>query len=194
MIKPRDYDSAEARTSFAEDIPQPTPGGHGCIIYKAETVRDDYGEKMVLSIDIHENGEFDDYYKKRYNRALSFDKSAKWPGLYRQPILTKDGATSPFFKGLITSIENSNSGYRWNWDENSLKGKKVGMVFRPEQYKGKTDGAIHTTVRPAFACDYDSVDAMPVPKMKPYVEKKTSSSLFPETQMTPADSDPDLPF
>lgn len=41
----------------------------------------------------------------------------------------------PFFKGVLTSLEESNPGFRWNWDESTLVGKKVGGVFGREQFR-----------------------------------------------------------
>ena len=35
---------------------------------------------------------------------------------------------------MITCIEESNEGYEWNWDEKTLKGKKIGVLFGREQY------------------------------------------------------------
>ena len=35
---------------------------------------------------------------------------------------------------MISCIEKSNEGYEWNWDEKTLKGKKIGVLFGREQY------------------------------------------------------------
>ena len=59
--------------------------------------------------------------------------NAKWNngGLFRQGY---EGKQLPFFKGMISCIEKSNEGYEWNWDEKTLKGKKIGVLFGREQY------------------------------------------------------------
>ena len=51
-----------------------------------------------------------------------------------------------FFKGFIKTIENSNIGYVWDWDETKLKGKKVCGVFQYEEYE-KQDGTRGIKVR-----------------------------------------------
>ena len=51
-----------------------------------------------------------------------------------------------FFKGFIKTIENSNVGYVWDWDETKLKGKKVCGVFQYEEYE-KQDGTKGIKVR-----------------------------------------------
>ena len=51
-----------------------------------------------------------------------------------------------YFKGFIKTIENSNVGYTWDWDETKLKGKKVCGVFQYEEYK-KQDGTKALKVR-----------------------------------------------
>jgi hypothetical protein len=44
-----------------------------------------------------------------------------------------------FFKGLVEDIEKSNN-FQWDFDEQKLKGKLVGMLFRREEYR-KKDGS-----------------------------------------------------
>ena len=52
-----------------------------------------------------------------------------------------------FFKGFTTSVEKSNAGYKWNWDEKTLVGKKVVIVFREEEYVNKAN-EVKTAIRP----------------------------------------------
>ena len=193
MIKPRDYDNVQASTYGDAELNAPVPGGHGVTILKAETGKDDYGDKLVLYFDIKEGSESDGYYKAKYERAKSYGDDAKWQGIFNQYIFTKDGQTNPFFKGLISSIEKSNPGYTWSWQEEMLKGKKLGLIFREEKFYGKKDGLLHSVVRPAWACDWDSYEAIPAPKPKEPKEPKNTAPLF-ETEMTPNDDDDDLPF
>ena len=50
-------------------------------------------------------------------------------------------------KGGMKAVEESNPGYQWNWDENTIKGKKVGIGIREEEYEAN-DGSVKTTTRP----------------------------------------------
>lgn len=99
-------------------------------------------EKLEISIDIAE-GDFKDFYANDYRSQQSEDK--KWKGVLRQYLPKEDGTekdewTKSSLKALIGAIEDSNPGYHWDWDETKLKGKKVGCIFRNEEweYNGKT--------------------------------------------------------
>lgn len=126
MNKPQGYDEAQAFTGDFENLPA---GAYICTIQGAKL--DETSTKrecLVLALDISE-GEYTGYFKKRFDADSRSDR--KWPGTFRQ---ITDGTSTPFFKGMITSIELSNTGYKWDFDETKLKGKKVGALFGREQY------------------------------------------------------------
>ncbi len=135
MKKSENWDSTQAYTGEFKNI---TPGGHICKIVQAkQDFTDDGRELLIILFDIAE-GEFKDFYKDQFDIKKAANAEAKWQGIYRQ--LT-EGKSEPFYKGLITCIENSNPGYKWNFDENTLKGKLFGGVFGQEEYlndKGET--------------------------------------------------------
>lgn len=191
MNKPLDYDRAQAATYGDAGQQEPvSPGGHGVEILKAETGKDSYGDYLLLSFDIKEGSEYDDFFRKKYSRQLDFARTQTekkygdptWQGTFRQYIYEKDGTTNKFFKGLITSIEKSNPPYKFNWDESTLKKKRLGLVFREEEFIGRNDQQKHTTVRAAWACDWDSFPDMPVPAIKKLKEKPLSSFYGPDEQ------------
>jgi hypothetical protein len=67
----------------------------------------------------------------------------------------KDEWTKRSFKGFTTAIEKSNPGYQWNWDEASLAGKLIGILFRQEEWEYNN---MHGwAVRPFKALSADSV-------------------------------------
>jgi len=132
MVKPQGYDQAPAYTGESQALPA---GGYICKIIKAQETTSTSGRPMLaILFDIVE-GEFKDYFRDQYDRVKQSNPDAKWGGVFRQ--LT-DGTSTPFFKGMITSIEVSNSGYKWNWDEKTLSGKLFGGVFGREQYANGT--------------------------------------------------------
>lgn len=129
MQKPQGYDEAQAFTGDFETL---KAGGYICVIKKALVTTSSTGSEMlVLLFDIAE-GEHKGYYQRLFDNANKTKPDAKWQGVYRQ--LTQ-GQSMPFFKGMITSIESSNPGYQWNWNEETLKGKLFGGVFGREQYE-----------------------------------------------------------
>lgn len=173
--------------------PTLTVGGHCCRIRgaKQETART--GTQMLsVAFDIFEGGEFDGYYGARYDRNVKYNSEAKWPGVFRTPITTKDGETSRYFKGLITAIEKSNAGFAFNGDENTLKGKMVGFNFGEEEYLSR-DGEIRTSVKPFYAVSVGRVRDGIEPPAKKLYQPKPGDELKAKG-FTEVDNVPDLPF
>lgn len=95
-----------------------------------------YNDKIVLAFDIYE-GDFRDHFQRRYDAQTQEDK--KWKGNYRLSVPFEDGSeednrTGRRFKTVTNSFEDSNPGYHWNWDEQTLKGKLIGGIFREKEY------------------------------------------------------------
>ena len=123
---------------------------------------------------------------------------AKWPngGMFRAGILNRSGRTNSFFKGLITSIEESNTGYSFKGsgcDESTLKGKMVGFNFGEEEYMSNS-GEIRTAVKPFYAVSVATVrGGIEPPKKKEYRPKPGDMAARGFTDVT-AEAMPDLPF
>lgn len=47
----------------------------------------------------------------------------------------RTGWTKRAFGNAVWSIEASNPGYHWDWDETKLKGKLVGVLFRNREWE-----------------------------------------------------------
>lgn len=138
MLKPLDYENVQANSNFTPLA----PGGYVCrIMGTEEGVTRNGAPTFNVSLDIAEGPEANRFATEYRNDTRS-DK--KWGCVYRQLITTKDGGTSPFFKGLITAIEESN-GMTVQWTDNQeafaaqFKGKLVGVIFGREEY-AKQDG------------------------------------------------------
>lgn len=118
MKQINDWENIKEATEF----PKLTEGGYIGIV---KIVEDDSGkEYLKIGYDIAE-GEYKDYYTKLYN-SQNF-----WGGTFYRSY--KESA-SAFFKGFITAIERSNPAYKWNWNEQTLKGKLIGLVLGLEEY------------------------------------------------------------
>lgn len=123
------------KVSEVNEIESIKAGGYVIRIMNVENVAD--REYLKISYDIAE-GEYKDYYKELYKNA-NF-----WGGSF---IRSYKESAIRFFKGFITAVENSNKGYTWNWDEQTLKGKLVGIVLQEEEYipqQGNHKGEIRT--------------------------------------------------
>lgn len=142
MEKINGWETVEAKGM--EDFKALPIGAYECIIKDARIHKnpDNGKETFKVSIDIA-TGEYKDYFQKRYDNNTNTDK--KWDNNAVR-YLAFQGDNVAYFKGFITCVENSNVGYTWNWDESTLKGKKICGVFQYEEYE-KQDGSKAVKVR-----------------------------------------------
>lgn len=159
------------------DRPKLPLGAYVCKTKKAVIQITEYGEQLCVLFDIVE-GEYSGFFDADFKANTNADK--KWKGVLRQWLPKEDGSesdewTKSALKGLVTAFEKSNPGYQWNWDEASLSGKMIGIIFRNEEwdYKRKTGW----TVRPFRAASIDSVRSgdFTLPKDKPLKNKPETS-------------------
>ncbi len=137
--KPRNYDEIDTTITQPKKL---TDGGYEGVIKNAEVKHVDSKnggsfDILCLELDIA-SGDFKDYYQNRYDKNTNPNK--KWP-LTRDLFLESSSNTEEAnqrnarrLKELITSVEQSNPRFTFNWDEKQLIGKKVGMVFGLEEF------------------------------------------------------------
>lgn len=143
MKKIENWDNIEAKGM--EDFKALPIGAYECKIVNAVENYNEQSGKTTLKVmvDIADNGEFDSYFKKRYDSNTAVDR--KWDNNATK-YLTFEGENVAFFKGFITCVENSNPGYKWDWEEQKLRDKKIAGVFQYEEYE-KQDGTRGIKVR-----------------------------------------------
>ena len=172
-------------------------GAYVCKIKQVRVQDNSFGSQLCMLFDISE-GEYANYFKKDFDSNTAQDK--KWRGLLRMWLPKDDGSdndeiTKRTLKGMVTAFENSNPGYQWDWNENSLVGKTVGILFRNEEweYNNKTGWS----VRPFRAISADTVrnEEYTLPKDKPLKNKQsvTPSYTNPNNGYTEVE-DEELPF
>jgi len=149
------------------------PGGYVCRIRLAEDVPDK--EYLRIDLDIDE-GEFKNYFADMYVRF-----GRKWPCTR---IASYKSTAIGMFKGFITSVEESNDRYVWDWDEAKLKGKSVGVLFGEEEYIGQ-DGEVHTVVKPQIFCSVETIHSgnFKIPKIKKLDSDKSTTYIGPESNI-----------
>ena len=138
----KDFDKIEAKGM--DDFRGLPIGAYECVIKDARINHNEQSGKdtFKVSVDIA-SGEYKDYFQKMYEADTRIDR--KWNNnAVRYLAFTGDNVA--YFKGFLTVIENSNIGYKWDWDETKLKGKKVCGVFQYEEYE-KQDGTKGIKVR-----------------------------------------------
>ena len=104
-------------------------------------------QQLVLRLDVIE-GEYAGYYTKRYendtqNAGVQQQFQAKYKGDLRLQVPNPDNTNRShpewdirIFNNAIWCIEQSNPGYKWDWDEKKLKGKTVGINVREGSFNG----------------------------------------------------------
>lgn len=186
MEKVQGYDEAQAITGEYEKL---EAGGYICKIKSAKEEKSKSGKRMlVIALDIDE-GDKKDFFKKRFDDDTRAEK--KWPAgaIYRQ-MLEGDKAAG-FLKGLMTSLESSNEGFKWDWDEKKLANLKCGAIFGEEEYE-KMDGSIGTSTKVKFIRTVKAIEEgkFKVPELKKLPKKGEAFEDF----VNAVTSDDDLPF
>lgn len=209
MLKPLDYENVQANSSYTPLA----PGGYVCRIMGIQEAATMNGKpSMHVSLDIAEGPE-SNRYAKDYRENT--DPNKKWGCIYRQTITDNSGATSPYFKGMISAIEESNN-MTVQWTENSevfaaqFKGKLVGVLFRKEEYI-KNDGTNAWSTKPFMFMSAQKVRSgdFKAPADKPLEPKpgeyhtpgytapsfdQSAVSRYLNTPSAPAAEPVDLPF
>ena len=130
----------DIKRSVSGSDPLPV-GGYVAKIMNAEVKEYNWGDVLVVSFDIAE-GDYKDFFANQYKANTNEDK--KWKGNFRINVPQEGNqwydSQKRSFGNAIACIEESNSGYHWDWDEAKLKGKMVGVLFRNYEYdvQGRT--------------------------------------------------------
>ena len=191
----KDYE----KTETFKDYPKLPVDAYVCVIKAAEEKTCSNGSDILeISFDIAE-GDYKDFYANDYRNNSNIDK--KWKGKISLFVPIDDGSekddyTKKRFKTAITAIENSNDGYHWDWNEKALKGKKLGILYRNEEWEW--NGKTGWKAAPFRIIDIDAVydGQFKIPADKPleksssvYAPASSSSATFEELT-----DDEDLPF
>ena len=188
------FNGLEIKKSVSASEPLPA-GGYVAKILNAKVEEYNWGEVLVISFDVAD-GEYKDFFSKQYRENTREDK--KWKGNFRLTVPNEGNqyfdSQKRTFGNAIWAIEESNSGYHWDWNEDSLKGKMVGVLFRNFEWE-MDDGRSGWSTE---CCTFVSVEDVRTgnfkqPKDKPLKRKESySSNQF--SEMAEIDSTDDLPF
>jgi hypothetical protein len=170
-------------------------GGYVVRIMGAVEKQNRVGSYLEVSCDIAE-GEYKDFFTRDYKAQTGDNKRwrcIKFVNLPNDDGSEKDGWTKSHLKTFMDALEGSNPGYHWDWNEANLKGKLVGGLFREEEYLGRTDNNVYTSVRLA---SWPTVEKIRTGKFKPLKKKCLKGDAY-ESPSTPgftAVDDEELPF
>lgn len=181
---------AEKAAGAREILPA---GGYVCEIKNAKVEEYSGGfSNLVLAIEVVE-GEYAGFFKKDFDNNTREDK--KWRGRYAISIPRDDGSdmdawTKRTFNNFIWAVQESNSGYVWDWDEKKLKGKKLGVLYRNREweYNGNTGWTTE-------AAGSASVEDIRSGSFRPLKDKPLKNRPVPQTATEETVDDEDsLPF
>ena len=164
LKKPVNYDNIEVNLEF-------TPislGGHKGIILGVEEYTSPISgnTSLKVSVDTSKDDVQPDYFTEQYKSDTRPEK--KYPNsAIKYVSLREDENCVRMLKGFITSVENSNNGfvYDWNKEVDQLKGKKVGLVFGLEEYTNN-DGETKTITKLNQFRSIDKINEVKIPKVK----------------------------
>ena len=164
IAKPKMYDEIEVNLDFTPI----TVGGHKGIIMGVEEYTSELSGNVSLkvSVDTAKDDTQPQYFTEQYKNDTRPDK--KWSNsAIKYVSLKQDENCVRMLKAFITSVENSNNGFTYNWDKDvdQLKGKKVGLVFGLEEYTNN-DGETKTITKLNQFRSIDKVDGVKIPKVK----------------------------
>lgn len=176
-----------------ENIPA---GGYVCEIKSCKEVanKNSNGTHLEIMFDVCE-GDYKGFFEKDYRAQSREDKY--WHGIINQNIPDENSPKyeqqCKFFKRFTNAIEDGNAGYHWDWNEATLKGKKIGVVFG-EQEKESQRGTIYTN---SYANEVVSVVDITMNKFKVPAKKelqKPATTVFQFATLDAPVNEGDLPF
>lgn len=164
LVKPSNYDEIQVNQEFE----RLELGGHKGIIKNVEeyTSAISGNTSLKVEVDTATDDKQPNYFQKQYDENTNMDK--KWStGGTKYVSLKQDENCIKMLKAFITSVENSNPNftYDWNKEVDQLKGKKVGLIFGLEEYqndKGETKTATKLTQFRSI----DKVDNAKIPNVR----------------------------
>lgn len=188
MPRPEGYDKTQGYGG-SRQLPA---GGYVCVIKNAKMNRTAGGTDYIkVQIDIAE-GEFKGYYNERYTSDKKRQQNPKWKGILSVWIYAQDGASASRSLNAFANALDDIGVDLWPDgrdlpDLEAVKNKRVGIVFRREEFK-HSDGSGKTSwfTRPLYTMPVSDIVAgnFQVPDDKPLgkVEKAFAAT------------DDDIPF
>lgn len=161
-----------------------------------------YGSRLIMQVEIIE-GEFAGFFRKQFDAQANSSFGQKYKGVYRLRVPADDGSeqdqwSKQSFNGAMWAIEQSNTNYKWDWNEANLKNKVVGIAVR-EHTKTFDSGNRGTYTEIAYLVPVEDVRSGKAKTPKAKVDPDTNASTFPAPApaagvgFTPVETD-ELPF
>lgn len=197
----KNFDKVNAMGQGSTQLPV---GGYVCVIKDVQYKKYDWGDCMYIAWDVAE-GELKGFYMKKFKADKENNEDAKWKGVYKLYVPKDDGSeqdewTKRKLKTFTNALEDSNDGYKWNWDEKKWKNLKFGgVVGEHETFIDGKDSTITfnevrfvTTVQKIKDGDFRPADKYVDNKAKEFLANNNSAA---DTGFLSAEEGPDeIPF
>lgn len=167
-MKPiNNWENVQEMGGEIENIPA---GAYVCEVKKAEEKQNrNGGSRLEISFDVCE-GDYREWFMQDWRAQNREDKF--WRGIVNQNIPDENSpkydTQCGFFKRFVNQVEVSNPGYHWAWDENTLVGKKIGVVFGEVERESQR-GTRYLVTQASGVISVDDVRSgkakIPAPKM-----------------------------
>ena len=164
LVKPSNYDKIQVNQEFE----RLELGGHKGIIKNIieYTSAISGNTSLKVEVDTSSDDKQPNYFQKQFDENTNMDK--KWSNSGTKYVsLKQDENCIKMLKAFITSVENSNPNftYDWNKEVDQLKGKNVGLVFGLEEYQNDK-GETKTSIKLTQFRSIDKVDNVRIPNVR----------------------------
>lgn len=138
------------KSEASSNKPRQLPAGPYVAVIKAVKIDgQEPDQSLILRLDVAE-GEYADYFMSRYKReAEKGSYEPRYKGDFRLRIPNENNTKAMYpesdlrnFNDAMFRIESSNPGYHWDWNEQGLVGKTVGINMQEREFNGNTFTAI----------------------------------------------------
>lgn len=180
MKKIDNFENIKENTGFKK-LPV---GGYIVKILDAKDVAEK--EYLKISFDIAK-GDEKGFFTEAYKEDTREDK--KWPNAGSFVRSYKEKAL-PMFKGFTNALEASNKGYKWDWNEQGLKGKIIGVVIGEEEYVNQK-GAVRTRTYVNAVRSVETIEKgeFKIPELKKVDATKVTTTTVAEPYVDPFAND-----
>lgn len=126
------FEDAQKSARYSGSVKLPE-GAYIAKIMNVKYVEGENGnsDRIDIQFDIAE-GDYKGFFKKQYEENTQEDK--KWKGKTSIYVPSDDGSerdgwTKNTFAKWTNALEDSNTKYKWDWDESKWKGLQIGLMF-----------------------------------------------------------------
>lgn len=166
-------------------------GGYVCRINNAVVIDNNDKEILQIKYDIYE-GEYKDFFSNQFINSNFANK--KYKGIYNiilPKIDDEEDIKMRRLNSFIKSVEESNTGYKFNFDENTLNKKLFGGVFGEKEYDFNGNKGICTVLRLIIPVEDIRQNNYKIPSL--WKLKNTEQSEILRTALQEVDNE-ELPF